>query len=65
MTISYDDFEKVDIRVGKILEAQDFPEARNPAFMLKIDFGKEIGVKVSSVCRDWQQTTVIYEAQKR
>jgi len=48
-TISYDDFEKVDIRVGKILEVQDFPEARNPAFKLRIDFGKEIGIKVSSV----------------
>lgn len=47
--ISYDDFEKVDIRVGKILEVQDFPEARNPAFKLKIDFGTEIGTKVSSV----------------
>lgn len=49
MTITYDDFEKVDIRVGKILEVQDFPEARNPAFKLKIDFGPEIGTKVSSV----------------
>lgn len=47
--ISYEDFEKVDIRVGKIVEVQDFPEARNPAFKLKIDFGVEIGTKVSSV----------------
>lgn len=47
--ITYDDFEKVDIRAGKIVDAQDFPEARNPAFKLKIDFGKEIGIKVSSV----------------
>ena len=49
MTITYEDFEKVDIRVGKIIEVSDFPEARNPAFKLKIDFGQEIGVKSSSV----------------
>ncbi|MCR4333967.1 MAG: tRNA-binding protein [Patescibacteria group bacterium] len=49
MTITYEDFEKIDIRVGKIVEVQDFPEARNPAFKLKIDFGPEIGTKVSSV----------------
>jgi len=49
MTITYDDFEKVDIRAGKIIDVQDFPEAKKPAFKLKIDFGEEIGTKVSSV----------------
>ena len=47
--ISYEDFQKVDIRAGKIVEIQDFPEARKPAYRLKIDFGSEIGVKQSSV----------------
>ena len=46
--ISYDDFEKVEIRVGKVIDAKVFPEARKPAYKLTIDFCEEIGVKKSS-----------------
>ena len=48
MTIGFDDFLAVDMRVGRVVEVHDFPEARKPAWKLTIDFGEEIGVKRSS-----------------
>ncbi|MGI8512614.1 MAG: tRNA-binding protein [Solirubrobacteraceae bacterium] len=48
MTIAWDDFERVEMRVGRVVAVEEFPEARKPAWKLEIDFGREVGVKRSS-----------------
>lgn len=57
--ISWRDFEKVELRVGRVLEAKVFAEARKPAYVLQVDFGKEIGVRKSSV-----QVTELYSPEE-
>lgn len=58
MTINWDDFQKVDLRIGTIIEVTEFPEARNPSYKMKIDFGEEVGIKKSSA-----QITVLYNLE--
>lgn len=59
MTITFDDFMKVDIRAGTVVDAQPFPEARKPAIKLWVDFGAELGIKKTSA-----QVTVHYTPQE-
>ena len=58
-TISWDDFEKVELRVGRIVKAEPFPQARKPAYILHVDFGSEIGIKKSSA-----QLTELYALEE-
>lgn len=58
MTATFDEFLKIDIRVGRIVQVEDFPEARNPSYKLRIDFGPELGMKKSCA-----QITVNYSKE--
>ena len=58
-TISWQDFESVDIRVGTIVEVQDFPEIKNPSYKIWVNFGKDIGIKKTSA-----QITHIYRKEE-
>jgi len=58
-TIAWSDFEKVELRVGRIISAEPFPQARKPAYILHVDFGPEIGVKKSSA-----QITHVYTTEE-
>ncbi len=58
-TISWDDFQKIELRVGTIIQVEDFPQAHKPAYKLSIDFGEEIGTKKSSA-----QITNLYSKEE-
>jgi tRNA-binding protein len=58
-TIGWSDFERVELRIGTVLEVMEFPEARKPAWKMRIDFGPEIGIKVSSA-----QITALYTREE-
>jgi len=58
-TISWDDFTRVELRIGRVVSAETFPEARKPAYILNIDFGDEIGIKKSS-----GQITDLYQPEE-
>ena len=58
-TISWNDFDRVELRVGTIVEVEDFPEARKPAYKIKADFGPDFGIRQSSA-----QITVLYSKEE-
>ncbi len=58
-TISWSDFEKVEIRIGTVLQAEEFPAARKPAYILQVDFGPEVGILKSSA-----QITDLYTSEE-
>jgi len=57
--ITWSDFEKIELRIGRIIEVMDFPEARKPAYIVKVDFGSDLGIKRSSA-----QVTDLYTKEE-